>query len=145
MDAIGSESVAGLASDLADVLARLVARLRTMPAAKLAAPPSAPVFAVGSAPTRADAGRALARAVVMATQGIESAAEAEMPAWRELPALPDLAVGDQLSVVAHDLAVGVASVRGPADTLVWTPQGRRPLLDVLRDLVAVADEVERGL
>lgn len=130
--------VADVPADLPVALARIVATLRTTPAGRLGAALS------GAVPTRADAGRMLARVLVHAAQGIENGAAAEMPAWRTLPQLPDLSVGDQVSVVAHDLVVAVAAVLD-ARSLVWTPDGRASLDDVLHDVAATVAEVARLL
>lgn len=121
--------------DLAAALSGVIATLRTMPAGKLAT--SLP----GTTRSRADAGRLLARAVMIATQGIEDADQLATPAWRALPELPDLAVGDQLSVLAQDLRN--AARFAPSE--VWTPDGRALLSDVLRDVLATAEEVARLL
>jgi hypothetical protein len=92
--------------------------------------------------TRADAARSLGRELAAVTQGIEEAASAAAPAWRELPDVPDLVVGDQLAVLAEDLRRALAS--GPPAE-VWTPDGRAPLPDVIRDLLATAQQVRRLL
>jgi hypothetical protein len=127
--------VEGVPEQLEAVLAGVTARLRTMTAAKLGAPLPGP-FA-----TRADAARVLGAALAIAAQGAEDADAPAMPRWRLLPELPDLAVGDQLTVLSHDLRVAV----GTAPAEVWTPQGRAPLIDVLRDVLATAEEVARVL
>ncbi len=109
--------------------------LRTMSAGKLGTPLSGPVE------TRADAGRLLAAVLARACQGIEDADAPECPAWRVVPRLADLAIGDQVSVLANDLSRATAGASGE----VWTPEGRAPLGDVLRDVAATADEVRRLL
>lgn len=109
--------------------------LRTMSAGKLGTRLSGPVE------TRADAGRLLAAVLARACQGIEDADAPASPAWRVVPRLADLAIGDQVSVLAHDLARATAGASGD----VWTPDGRAPLSDVLRDVAATADEVRRLL
>jgi hypothetical protein len=84
----------------------------------------------------------LARALVLAAQGIEEAGSPTMPAWRPLPEVPDLVVGDQVNVVAHDLRLVAA---GFPVAEVWTPDGRAPRDDVLTDVLATAREVRRLL
>jgi hypothetical protein len=79
----------------------------------------------------------LAAALATATQGIEEAINDAMPAWRSLPALPDLAVGDQVAVTAHDYLQAVAVAR----EVVWTPSGRAPAAQVDRELQGLVDEV----
>lgn len=113
----------------------IVTALRTMPAGRLGAPLSGPV------PTRADAGRLLARVLAHAAQGIEQADSDELPRWRDVPRLPDLAVGDQVRVLAHDLTQALES----APAQVWAPDGQAPLSDVLHDVNATAREVRRLL
>jgi len=117
-------------------LSRMIDTVRRMPPGRLRAAPAGPYR------TRADAARSLAGALAIITQGIEEAGSVTSPPWRDLPDVPDLVVGDQLAVLAQDLRLALAS--GPP-TEVWTPQGRAPLCDVLRDVVANADEVWRLL
>ena len=131
------------ATDLAVLLARVVSALRTMPAGKLAG------RLPGPTPTRADAGRLLARALAVATQGIDAAGEPRAPSWRPLPEVGDLVVGDQVNVLAHDLRIALSELAaggsGGGSVTVWTPDGRAPLADVLRDVAATAEEVQRLL
>jgi hypothetical protein len=124
------------AAELATALERVVASLRTMPASRLGARLPGPTS------TRADAGRLLARVLAAAAQGVEDADSPTMPAWRSLPEVADLVVGDQVNVLVHDLRVAVA---GSPPAEVWTPQGRARLVDVLRDVRATAEEVRRLL
>lgn len=122
-------------TELVADLDRVVSRLRNAPAARLRAPISGP-FA-----TRADAGRALARLLAQATQGIEDADAMQAPVWRALPALPDVAVGDQVRVLAHDFV----SVLPTSPGEVWGPDGRVDVDDVIRDVTATVTEVARYL
>jgi hypothetical protein len=117
-------------------LSRVIDAVRRMPPARLGAPIGGPFT------TRADAARALARALAITGQGIEEAGSATAPAWRDLPDVPDLVVGDQLAVLAEDLRLGLAA-DPPSE--VWTPDGRAPLADVVRDVLATAQEVRRLL
>ncbi|HVT77962.1 MAG TPA: hypothetical protein VHD87_13090 [Acidimicrobiales bacterium] len=91
---------------------------------------------------RVDAARALARALAATVQGIEQARSPERPAWRDLPDVPDLVVGDQLAVLARDLQLAVAA--GPPAE-VWTPAGRAPFSAVLAELRAKIAETNRAL
>ncbi len=116
-------------------LDQVVLRLRNSSAARLRAPVSGP-FA-----TRAGAGRALGRLLAQATQGIEATAAVAPPAWRTLPTLPDLAVGDQVRVLAHDFV----SVMPTSPSDVWGPDGRVSIDDVIRDVGATVTEVARYL
>ncbi|MGH8889504.1 MAG: hypothetical protein ACRDV3_07040 [Acidothermaceae bacterium] len=137
------------ATDLVAMLARVAWALRTMSPGKLAAQLPGPTA------SRADAGRLLARTLAVAAQGIERAGDPEPPAWRSVPEVGDLVVGDQVNVLAHDLrpalaevadaSAGVSGAGSVASITVWTPQGRAPLADVLRDLAATAEEVQRLL
>jgi hypothetical protein len=123
--------VAAVPSSLADDLDGVVKTLRTTPATRLRA------RLVGPFHSRADAGRALARALAIAAQGIEDADEPAMPQWREPPVLADLAVGDQVRVLAHDLL----AVLPNAASIVWTPAGRVPRAELVRDVVSSVAEV----
>ncbi len=123
--------VTAVPPSLADDLARVVKTLRTTPAGRLRARLSGPFH------SRADAGRALARALAIAAQGIEDADQPAMPVWREPPALGDLAVGDQVRVLAHDF---LAALPHAAST-VWTPSGRVPRAELVRDVVSSVAEV----
>ena len=91
---------------------------------------------------RVDAARALARALAATVQGIEQARSPERPAWRDLPDVPDLVVGDQLAVLARDLQLAVA---GGPPAEVWTPAGRATLSAVLAGLRAKIAETNRAL
>ena len=115
---------------LDDALVRVVDAVRRMPPGRL------------RAAGRVDAARALAGALAATVQGIEEAGSPTPPAWRDLPDVPDLVVGDQLAVLTHDLRLAVA-----ANTLteVWTPAGRALLADVLADLLAKIAETNRAL
>jgi hypothetical protein len=120
---------------LAVDLARVMSLLRNTASTRLGAPLSGP-FA-----TRAGAGRALAQALAVAVQGLEDADQPAMPRWRTLPRLADLAVGDQVRVLAHDLTVSAPM----APAMAWTPEGRMPTSQVLRDVAAIAAEVVKFL
>jgi hypothetical protein len=124
-------AVAAVPASLADDLNGVVKTLRTTPAGRLRARLSGPFH------SRADAGRALARALAIAAQGIEDAGQPAMPQWREPPVLADLAVGDQVRVVAHDFLAVLAT----AASVVWTPAGRVPRDELVRDVVSSVAEV----
>jgi len=113
----------------------VVSRLRNSSAARLRAPVSG-LFA-----TRAGAGRALARLLAQATEGIEAAAAVAPPVWRTLPTLPDVAVGDQVRVLAHDFL----AVLPTSPSAGWGPDGRVDIDDVIRDVTATVSEVARYL
>jgi hypothetical protein len=124
-------AVAAVPSSLAADLDSVVKTLRTTPATRLRARLSGPFH------SRADAGRALARVLAIAGQGIEDADQPAMPQWRELPLLADLAVGDQVRVLAHDFLAVLPS----APNSVWTPGGRVPRAELVRDVVSSVAEV----
>jgi hypothetical protein len=109
-------------------LSRLVERVRRTPPGRL------------RAEGRVAAARALAQAVATALQGVEDAGSATAPSWRELPDVPDLVVGDQLAVLAHDLRLAVSAA---SSTEVWTPAGRAPLFDVMAGLLAKIADTDR--
>jgi hypothetical protein len=123
--------VAAVPSSLADDLDGVVKTLRTTPVGRLRARLSGPFQ------SRADAGRALARVLAIAAQGIEDADQPAMPQWREPPVLADLAVGDQVRVLAHDFLAVLPS----AATVVWTPSGRVPRAELVGDVVSSVAEV----
>lgn len=124
-------AVVAVPSSLADDLGRVVKTLRTTPVGRLRARLTGPFH------SRADAGRALARVLALAAQGIEDADQPAMPAWREPPLLADLAVGDQVRVLAHDFL----TVLPAAPRIVWTPSGRVPRAELVRDVVSSVAEV----
>lgn len=78
----------------------------------------------------------------MTVQGIEEAGSASPPAWRDLPDVPDLVVGDQLAVLAHDLRL--ALVAATPDE-IWTTDGRAPLSDVLTDVLTEVGATREAL
>ena len=124
-------AVPAVPPSLARDLDSIVKTLRTTPAGRLRARLSGPYQ------SRADAGRALARVLAIAAQGIEDADHPAMPQWREPPELADLAVGDQVRVLAHDFLAVVPS----AASVVWTPGGRVPRAELVRDVVSSVAEV----
>lgn len=124
-------AVPAVPPSLARDLDSIVKTLRTTPAGRLRARLSGPYQ------SRADAGRALARVLAIAAQGIEDADRPAMPEWREPPVLADLAVGDQVRVLAHDFLAVVPS----AASVVWTPGGRVPRAELVRDVVSSVAEV----
>ena len=124
-------AVPAVPPSLARDLDSIVKTLRTTPAGRLRARLSGPYQ------SRADAGRALARVLAIAAQGIEDADRPAMPEWREPPVLADLAVGDQVRVLAHDLLAVVPR----AASVVWTPGGRVPRAELVRDVVSSVAEV----
>jgi hypothetical protein len=124
-------AVAAVPTSLADDLGRVAATLRTTPAGRLRARLSGPFH------SRADAGRALVRVLAIAAQGIEDASAQVMPQWREPPVLGDLAVGDQVRVLAHDFLAALPD----AAPVVWTPAGRVPRAELVRDVVSSVAEV----
>jgi hypothetical protein len=83
-------------ADLEADVRRVAERLRTLSEAQLAA--EAPPY-----PTGATGGRAVAQVLADAAQGLEERDSGVEPLWRELPALSDFAVGDQVAVTGHDL------------------------------------------
>jgi len=124
-------AVAAVPSSLAHDLDSVVQTLRTTPAGRLRARLPGPFH------SRADAGRALARVLAIAAQGIEDADQPAMPTWREPPLLADPAVGDQVRVLAHDFLTVLPS----APSSVWTPGGRVPRTELVRDVVSSVAEV----
>ena len=113
--------------DVAAALAQMIDKVRRMSPSRLREIPP------GESQSPVDAARALARNLAIVTQGIEQAASSTTPAWRDLPDVPDLVVGDQLAVLAHDLRSALAGA--PAE--VWTTNGRAPLADVVQAVVSM--------
>lgn len=100
------------AADLAEAADRLADRFRAMPQSRLTAP-------VPGHASRALAGLALARRLSATSLALEG----EPP--REVPDVGAFAVGDQLAVTGHDLAVAAAGRPGV-------------LVDALADVEATA-------
>jgi hypothetical protein len=79
--------------------------------------------------------RELLQDLADATAGIEAREDAAPPRWREVPALPDSALGDQLDVLGGDLVTAVSAAGGPTTVAdLWSRSGRtavRPVLDAL--------------
>jgi hypothetical protein len=124
-------AVVAVPASFAEDLDRVVTTLRTTPAGRLRTRLSGPFS------SRADAGRALAGVLATAAQGIEDADQPAMPHWRTPPVLADLAVGDQVRVLGHDF---LSALPGAA-MVVWTPAGRVPRAELVRDVVASLAEV----
>jgi hypothetical protein len=120
---------------LPDDLERVVGKLRHTASTRLRAP------LTGAYTTRAQAGRALAQALATATQGIEDADQPAMPHWRPIPRLDDLAVGDQVRLLGHDLL----AVLPTSPDLVWVPDMpdvRVPAAELVRSISAAVAEVD---
>lgn len=92
----------------------LVGRLRLFTPARYAA-------AALPLPSRGDLARHLAQALASGGQGLEAAGRRELPVWRDLPRLPDLAVADQIAVTASDAVRAARQL--PARERVETPRG----------------------
>lgn len=105
------------AAPLLQAAERLADRFRAMPLSRLNAP-------VPGYPSRAAAGRELARMLAARAQRYEGA-----PQSRELPDAGPFAVGDQLAVAVHDL-VAAAAARPDAE-------------DGLRDALGAVETVSR--
>jgi hypothetical protein len=124
-------AVVAVPASFAEDLDRVVTTLRTTPAGRLRTRLSGPFS------SRADAGRALAGVLATAAQGIEDADQPAMPQWRTPPVLADLAVGDQVRLLGHDF---LSALPGAAK-VVWSPTGRVPRAELVRDVVASLAEV----
>lgn len=120
----------------ADDVRRVADRLRGLSQARLAAevPPHA---------SRAAAARATAQALADAAQGMEERDRADELVRRALPALGDLAAGDQLMVTGQDLLAAAAQVA--ADEPVWARGCRRTAGQVLAAAGAHVAELRRLL
>ena len=107
------------ADDLARDLDRVIDRLRSLSAARLAAP--VPGWA-----SRAVAARALAQACA------DAAAHLTGEPTRTVPALSDLAVGDQVAVCGHDLVAALSGTGTDRDAAATAAAAVRADLDALR-------------
>jgi hypothetical protein len=127
---------------------RVAERLRTLSEAQLAG--AAPPY-----PSRAAGGRAVAQTLADAAQALEERESGVEPGWRDLPALPDLVVGDQVALTGHDLLSqlpppippagdhAVPAV-GPEET-VWARGTRRTAGGVVADAAAQLAALRRLL
>ena len=128
---VGSGAVpTGTAPDrilLADRVARVVDRLRSLPDSRLARP------AGGSAgePSVADSAHALAQVLA------DLAADLEGRARREVPRLHDLASGDQVAVLAHDLLAAIDSAESVSVAVAAPDSGMVGVTPVVAITVAL--------
>lgn len=118
--------------DLGRSVERLADRLRTLADTRLARP-------LDGGATAADRAHALAQALADAEQGIAGRAAKRPPAWRAVPRLGDLAVGDQVAVTGADLVAACGGLE--ADEAVWTRAGRAPASVALARAVADVREL----
>jgi len=118
--------------DLGRSVERLADRLRTLADTRLAR-------RIGGAATAADRAHGLAQALADAEKGIAERAAGQPPAWRPVPRLGDLAVGDQVAVTGADLVAACEGL-GPDDA-VWTRAGRSAASAVLAQAVADVREL----
>lgn len=127
---------------LADHLTWLVTRTRRMTDTKLAGRPG------GHAASRADLVRVLLQQLADAEVGLARRHEPAEPTWITVPRLRDLAVGDQLAVLAHDLLDAVSEVTerdNPEAPTLWTRGGRRRLAEVMSGLAGEAGRLRELL
>ncbi|MBX5447778.1 MAG: hypothetical protein IRZ27_04575 [Acidothermus cellulolyticus] len=126
---------ASLPSQLDDLAVRL-SRLSSLALARRISP--------GSDLSVAAAARRIAARVAALVQGVEHGDAPQPPVWRSLPPAADTAVGFQLRVLAHDLAVALPN----AAECIWTPEGRRPvravIAEISREATELAGHVQRG-
>jgi hypothetical protein len=120
---------------------RVAERLRTLSEAQLAA--VAPPYS-----SRAAGGRTVVQTLADAAQALEERDSGAEPHWRDVPALPDLSVGDQVALTGNDLLAqlppstptptggdhAVPAV-GPEET-VWARGTRRTAGEVVADAAA---------
>jgi hypothetical protein len=127
---------AELCRELARDVDRVADRLRGLSQARLSAatPPHG---------SRAEAARATAQLLADASAGFEASGDPGAPAWRQLPALGDFAVGEQVAVTGHDLVA--AAHRAAAQDAVWARAGRRTAHEVLAAASDALAELRRAL
>jgi hypothetical protein len=133
---VSHEVLAAARAQLAADVGRVADRLRSLSEARLAAP-------VPGHSSRAAAGRQLAQALADAGQGVEERASAAEPRWRDVPALSDFAVGEQVAVTGADLLRTLAEVA--PDDPVWTRDGLQPAASAAAGAVRLLAEVRRVL
>jgi hypothetical protein len=115
---------------------RVAERLRTFSEAQLAA--EAPPY-----PSRAAGGRTMAQTLADAAQALEERDSGAEPRWRDVPALSDFAVGDQVAVTGNDLLTGLGSAG--RDEAVWARGTRRTAGEVVADAAAQLAALRRLL
>ena len=117
-------SVTIAAAELADNSRRLADRLRSLSVARLARDltPGCSVAA---------AGLALAQRLADLSAGVEHYAAQSPPDPRPLPFVPDLAVGDVVSVTSQDLLTAAAALA--PETMVWRDGVRADVAQSLAD------------
>jgi ABC-type amino acid transport substrate-binding protein len=115
---------------------RVAERLRTLSVAQLAA--AAPPYA-----SRAAGGRTVAQSLADAAQALEERESGVEPRWRDVPALSDLAVGDQVALTGQDLLTALDS--GGPDETVWVRGTRRTSGEVVADAAAQLAALRRAL
>jgi len=121
---------------LSGELERLATRLRGQGSVRLAAE-------LAPYASRSAAARAVAQALAEAAQGVQERGAVAEPAWRAVPDVGPLAVGDQVAVTAHDLVSALEGV--PASAAVWVRGGRRELGAVLDDVRRRARDLRLAL
>lgn len=134
----------GLPDDLAADVRRVADRLRTLSAARLAGPLTAPPAGWSPDTTRAAAGRVAAGRLAAAAEALEAAAAGRQPVERPLPRLGDFAVGDQVAVTGHDLLAAIPAVDPGGG--VWLESSRRTTArQAVSDAAKVLADVRRSL
>jgi hypothetical protein len=137
---VGEESdgdrPAAVRAEIETDVRRVAERLRSLSEAQLAA--AAPPHR-----SRAAGARAVAQTLADAAQGLEERASGTEPRWRQVPALSDLAVGDQVALTGHDLLSALGSA-DPGET-VWARGTRRTAAAVLADAAAQLAALRRLL
>ncbi len=115
-----------LRGELAAEVRRVPDRLRSMSQARLAGLPAPPENGFPPYHGRAQAGRAVATDLAHVARCLEAAAAGRPPpGWLPVPALSDLAAGDQVAVAGHDL-LGALDLTGPDDEVWFDTCARAP-------------------
>jgi hypothetical protein len=133
---VGDSWPGGLRAEIEADVRRVAERLRTLSEAQLAA--EAPPYS-----SRAAGGRTVAQTLADAAQALEERDSGAEPRWRDVPALSDFAVGDQVAVTGQDLLSALDST-GREGT-VWARGTRRTAGEVVADAAAQLAALRRLL
>ncbi len=141
----GHDPWGALRGELAADVRRVADRLRSMSQARLAGMPAPPENGFPPYAGRGHAGRGVATEMAHVARCLEAAAAGlPAPGWLPVPGLSDLAAGDQVAVVGHDL-LGAMDLAGPDDEVWFDTYARAPARTGVERVARLLADLRRRL
>lgn len=132
--ASGDDAWQPLRAQLAADVRRVADRLRSLPLARLDAPPAPPDGDAPAYASRAAAAREVAEVLAAAAARLEATGARRAPTLRRLPELRPHAAGDQVAVTGHDLLAALDRIAPDQALRACVAEAARRLADLRRRL-----------